>query len=456
MPRASTHFALSLWVLGLAFRLVGFMVAQPLISQAGFPMVMLGAMAVLFGWGRTLPYAFPVLFLMFSFGFVSDLMLTAFSGTLRYVGAGFAHDVIRTLIPGAGPFGLNQSMIITRVGAFDVVEACSGVRGITALFVLGSILGWRRRLSGWRAVGYTGILLVMSVIGNVVRIAVTLMTAILSQGRWPFETIHSIWNWIVFGGCILALPAVTSWVATCRPRFNITRILTVAVVCGYLMMVAARARESRVGVMTRGTGPDAQRTLVIQTPEVPSTYQSLVTRGSPDTYGWVLGSGLAHVNILHLLTNVIILFCLGEALSVSWGAWLPVLPVLAGQVAGSVTGNLIANSTPDARFPVFIGASGAAAGLLGGYLMTLLARRDRRSLLLAALLLGLFLAGILGSNAGLQPPYRLSVLAHVASLVAGCLSTAAVLVIARRRETAEKNRPILPDDSMGRSQETAN
>lgn len=416
----SRHFALAIWALGLGVRAVGYGMHEPLVEQAGFPLAMLGAIATLFGWDQGLRFAFPLLFLLFSFGFVSDLMLRMFTGILRFVGAGFAHDVLRTALPGRGPFGLNQTMILTRVGLFDVVEACSGVRGILALAVLGSIMGWRRKLQGWRALFFVALLFAMAVGGNLVRIAATLMTAVLAQGRWSFETIHGAWNFIAFGGCILLLPTVAKWIETCRPRVSAIRLLVLLLTCSYLLMVSVRASESGARVLERRNGNAIERTLVVQTPEVPAAYEVLVTPSKPDRYVWVLGSGLVHANPLHLVTNVIILFCLGEALLLSSGAWLPLLPLLAGQIVGAVTGFLTVGMTTSGAIPVFMGSSHAVSGLLGAYLLSLAMQRGLWPRLFAALLLLLFVGGLRGSQAFLQPPYRLLFGAHAAALLAGC------------------------------------
>ena len=438
--RAGRGLALSMWLLGFVFRAFGAWLDHRILSQLGFPLAIIGSTATLFGWGESRPIVFPSLFLLFSLGTVSEVLQIFFAGVLRYPAAGFAHDVLRNVLPllntvrewlpGVEPLarlecGMNKTMIMTAYGFFDVVEACSGTRGILALLILGAIIAWRNEVYGLRALTFTVVIVVMAVLGNFVRIAMTLIVAVQAAGEWSFDLIHTFWNAVVFGGCILALPWTASLAKATRFRLSLTRIMVVVLLLAYFLIMGLRSYESVPSLRVLSNGIAFQRTLVLNSPELPGVVAAMTKPGGGAGIGWlwVLTSGLVHSNIGHLLANIVLMFLLGELLRDERGNWMPVIPLLTGQVAGAIVGHMELAVDAAVSNPFLVGASGAVSGLFGAYLVVLTESGSRRSYLKAACFTALFAAGLLLSRAGLKPPFRLSVSSHLAAAVWGCATT---------------------------------
>ena len=424
--------AVVLWILGIGLRVLGDFMSSRLLAQAGLPFVLIGSVGALFGRDAARRIVFIAFFLLFSFGFVSELMLMLFSRALILVCAGAAYDAVTTFIPSHGPFLVQQHSILAPATRYDVVEACSGTRGLVALYVVGACVGWYNRLSRRDWQRFFVILFVIGVVVNILRICITIITSVLYRDRFGHDAIHEFWNLVLFGLCMLSTLPLAD---LARKRWRVPGIVTLAalvIVVVHVVTVTLRAAEGshrfRVDPSTTPDTLQVQAEIIV----IPSAMEPYVSPGSEANPRrlWILTSGFVHVNAMHMIVNVAVMLLLAHGLRERMGRWAPGLPLLAGQILGSYAGWLAARGDPAPNM-MFMGASGAASGLFGAYLFSLAASRKIPQGLFFAVV---YAIGILFTKTTLPPTQRLAITPHFTAVLAGFLVTAGWAWMSARHE----------------------
>jgi exosortase len=415
--------------MGLVLRAAGEWYRLPLLAEAAFPPLFIGLIEILFGHAEALRVVFPAVFLLFGFGFVTDVLLKLFVGYLMLLSTGAAYDAVTTLLPQHGPYIVSGNMIFVPPHArFDVIEACAGIRGLLALFVIGSLYGYTRRLTIREALRFVFLLTLTGLGINLVRISATIVASLLLRDRVAHTVVHDTVNWIVFGPMILLLPAMVRRARAGRLRIGLIGGLAALMVLAHMGQWHLRATQGNTRLILR-QAPGAQQpsaTLEVDQQGLP---RALLPYVSPTVDGkrhwrWILTSGLVHCNVAHLTVNVALLLVLGHRVRQSL-PWPWVLSILAGgQVVGALTAWLTLVPAPDTSQTALAGASCAVSGLFGAYLVVSLAARRRWGQ--AVLFLAVYSAGLWLSASRLSGAHSLSVAAHLAGLGAGaCLAALA-------------------------------
>ncbi len=161
--------------LGLGLHLAGYLVQQSQLSTLGFFIGLYGLTGL--AWGRHWLKASFFPYFLLAFCVPTGGLLDGFTFKLRllvsWIVAGVAHlglapDLVREgtqLFDGQHTF------------AYEVAAACSGIRSIVALLALMTIYGFVAFMSPWRRITMMLAALPLAVLGNVVRLCVTIGVA---------------------------------------------------------------------------------------------------------------------------------------------------------------------------------------------------------------------------------------------------------------------------------------
>ena len=416
---------------GIALRGVGEYWSLPLVAEVSFPLLFIGFVELLFGHGEARRVLFPALFLLFSFGFVTDILLKLFVHYLVLVSAGAACDAATTFVPHLGPFALMGNTIMVPPNIrFDVVDECSGIRGILALYVLSSLIGYAKKLSWRSALRLLLFITVASVATNLLRIAVTIVTALILRNRISYHFLHEFWNYVFFGTLIMMTPLFANWAQRLRLRFSLVGILAILMILVHIFQWHVHASEGNVNIVVHQIpNKKPEVTLKVDQYGVPPAFLPYV---SSEVDGhrycrWIITSAFVHSNVSHLAINVFLLLMLGYAIrnDLRW-TWTGA-SMLAGQVIGTLSKWPIhAQSTTSGNGAIVLGASCAVSGLFGAYLVAhLLAHRKWVQ---ATLFFAIYIVGLWLSAGHLGPAYQLSFLSHLAGLAAG-MSIASLYIV---------------------------
>ena len=408
---------------GILLRWLGEWQIWPLVAVASFPLLFIGFVELLFGHAEARRITFPALFLLFGFGFVTDVLLKLFVKYLMLMSAGAAYDAATTFIPKYGPYILAGNMIIVPPNIrFDVIEACAGIRGMLAMFVIGSVLGYSRKLTWRQTLRFLFLLTVTGLTVNLVRIAATIVFSLLLREQFSHQAVHDTMNWVVFGPMILLIPLMIKRAQGRRFRIGLIGILAVAMILTHAVQWHVRATEGNTRIVVKQLlDAKPQTTLQIDQQGVP---RALLPYVSPQVDGkrhwsWIISSALVHSNISHLAVNVGLLLFIGYAIrhDLRW-PWVAAI-LLSGQVAGALTGWLTMELPPGTQSVAFTGASCAISGLFGAYLVAhLLARRKWVQ---APLFLGIYIFGMWLSSGRMATTHHFSFAAHLVGMLAGII-----------------------------------
>ncbi len=406
---------------GLLLRGTGAWLDRPLIAEAAFPLLFIGLVDLLFGRTEARRITFPAIFLLFAFGFVTDILLALFVKYLMLVSAGAAYDAVTTVIPGHGPYIVAQNMIMVPPHSrYDVIEACAGIRGMLAVFVIGSIYGYSKKMNWREALRFVVLLTVLSLAVNLVRISATIVLSLLLRERCAYQAVHDTMNWVVLGPHILLIPLMAKRARAGRLRVGLIGIFAMAMVLTHAAQWHLRAAQGNARLLVQ-PAPTGEIGSVIEVDQqgVP---RALLPYVSPEVGGrrywrWILTSAMIHTNIAHLAVNVGLLLLLGHALGRDWRWPWMTCALLAGHVSGVLTAWLTLTPPPGTNTLVFVGASYAISGLFGAYLIAnLLARRKWVQ---APVFLAIYLVGLWLSGSALTLARQLAFGAHLAALTAG-------------------------------------
>ena len=155
------------------------------------------AVYALLGGPVTWAMAFPLAYLLFAVP-VGEALIPP----LQQVTAWFTVEGLRlTGIPVLWE-GLH---IIIPSGAFEVAEACSGLRYLIASVALGFLYAYLTYRNVWRRLAFIALSVVMPVIANGIRAYGIVMIAHLSDMKYATGVDHLIYGWLFFGLVVLLM-----------------------------------------------------------------------------------------------------------------------------------------------------------------------------------------------------------------------------------------------------------
>lgn len=191
--RSSARAAVAGLVGGLALHILGYAMQQTRISILGCLVFVWGLLALAGGprWGRAA--AFPVAFMAFAipinmFGDLGFRLRAAVIDLAYPLARATGIEVIR-----------NGTQLMAPDGSYsyDVVEACSGMRSLTALAALSLLVGYLNFRAGWMRLLVGALSVPYAYVGNVVRIY-----AIILAGEWRGQAagakVHDVFGVLIF------------------------------------------------------------------------------------------------------------------------------------------------------------------------------------------------------------------------------------------------------------------
>ena len=198
--------ALGLVALALALHIFGYMAQQQRISIVAFFLGLYGLTGL--AWGREWLRASFFPFFMFAFTMpmaeVADVVTFPLRVLVTVISVGICKciglDVIRD---GTQIFDAQHTF------AYDVAPACSGIRSLTALLALTTVLGFMTYRSGWKRAAMMFASIPLAVAGNVLRLMFIIVTAetfgqeagnYVHESEWlsllPYLPVFAAWIWL--------------------------------------------------------------------------------------------------------------------------------------------------------------------------------------------------------------------------------------------------------------------
>jgi exosortase D (VPLPA-CTERM-specific) len=189
-------------VAGFALYIVGELAADYYLPRLSLVMVIIGLVFLMGGWGLVRLLLFPLflLVLMVPLPEFANKQLTL---PLQLISSRLATGMLQ--IVGIPAF-CQGNVIDLGIRQMQVVEACSGLRYILALFALGVIFCYffQRRL--WKILLLLMVLIPSAIVANALRVmAMGIIPALQQPGFW-----HAFSGWLIFGFC-LGILSLMNW-----------------------------------------------------------------------------------------------------------------------------------------------------------------------------------------------------------------------------------------------------
>ena len=185
--------AAGLWLAGRA-------ASVSLVEQIAFIMLLIGAVGVVFG-GRALrDWSFPLLFLFF--------MVPVGESVVPFLQKVTADNVVGLLSITGAQVTLDGYLIRTPAGAFEVAEACSGLRFllaalmVAAVFAYGHFQSWRKRFL------FLAFAAVLAIGANALRAYFIIIVASATDMRLAIGPDHIFIGWLTYALVFLVLVSV--------------------------------------------------------------------------------------------------------------------------------------------------------------------------------------------------------------------------------------------------------
>jgi exosortase len=205
-PESRETFS-AIGVVLVGFGLLGYILgtagSEAFTTRAGFVLTWLGAVWWIAGQRLGRPLAVPTLFLFFSIP-VPAVLYYNVAVPLQSFAAASASFVLR----GAGvPVAREGNTLLLPGTALEVADACSGIRSLTVLLALGALWAYLEKGRALRRAVLFASTLPLAVLGNAVRVSVTVLGVYL-LGPWFAEgAVHEATGLVVFlvtlGGLLL-------------------------------------------------------------------------------------------------------------------------------------------------------------------------------------------------------------------------------------------------------------
>lgn len=210
--------------MGLAFIALGFFInmisdflAVIFFSQFSFFVVLLGCVILIGGWQITRLLIFPIVILFFMVP-PPSLLMQQITLPFQLISSQLAAFFLQAL----GIPVLRQGNIIDLgVRQLQVVDACSGLRYILSLVVLGVVFCYfyQRRL--WKGAMLIIVVIPAAIIANAVRVSAMALFPALQEGFW-----HGFSGWLIFlfcGGILVLVNGLVNYLQPEKPAAEIKK-----------------------------------------------------------------------------------------------------------------------------------------------------------------------------------------------------------------------------------------
>ncbi len=182
--------------------LFGQLAATNVVTQFAFVTLVILAVAGVLGTQAARMIAFPLAFLYFSVPIGEFLLPTLMQWTADFT--------IAALRASGVPVYREGQQFVIPTGHWSVVEACSGVRYLSASLLVGTLYAYLNYRSLRRRLLFVGVAIIVPVIANWLRAYMIVMLGHLSGNRLAVGVDHLIYGWVFFGVVI----ALVFWVGS--------------------------------------------------------------------------------------------------------------------------------------------------------------------------------------------------------------------------------------------------
>jgi exosortase D (VPLPA-CTERM-specific) len=209
LPQIKSYLWRPSWVgllflsLGVALYIVGELGADLYVPRVSFVVVITGLLFLMGGWGLVRLLLFPLFLLILTFP-LPGLLTKQLTMPLQLISSRLATGMLQMV---GIPAFCQGNVIDLGVRQMQMVEACSGLRYILALFALGVIFCYffQRRL--WKILLLLMILIPSAIVANAFRVMGMGIFPVLQQpGFW-----HVFSGWLIFVFC-LGILSLINWI----------------------------------------------------------------------------------------------------------------------------------------------------------------------------------------------------------------------------------------------------
>jgi exosortase D (VPLPA-CTERM-specific) len=190
-------------VIGFVFYIIGELAADLYIPRISFVVVNTGLLFLMGGWTLVRLLLFP-LFLLFLMIPLPGLVTKQLTLPLQLISSRLATALLQLV---GIPAFCQGNIIDLGVREIQVVEACSGLRYILALFAMGVIFCYFFQRRPWKIIILLSVLIPSAIVANAFRVmGMGIFPALLEEGFW-----HFISGWLIFIFC-LGILGLINWV----------------------------------------------------------------------------------------------------------------------------------------------------------------------------------------------------------------------------------------------------
>ena len=170
---------LGLFMVGALLHIVGYTVQQTRLSVVGFFFGLYAILGLLWGWQMLRATFFPFFLFAFTVPLTGDL--EGWTLPLRHLAAKIT--VIMSHIIGIDVLQ-EGTLLKDSAGHFsyNVEAACSGLRSLTTMFMLGCIFGFTAFQSNWKRAALIASAIPLAILGNVMR-----LLGIVLSANWKYD-----------------------------------------------------------------------------------------------------------------------------------------------------------------------------------------------------------------------------------------------------------------------------
>ena len=180
--------ALAVIVVAIVLQLMGYLLQFPQFSVMALFTGIYGLMGLAWGWGWLKKSFFPFFLFVFAvpLGNHSDFVTTKLQLLVCWLVEHFSQHVLGIEVL------RNGTQLVNPSGGYqyDVVAACSGIRSLVAIFLLGTVYGFITFRSMWKRGLFMALAFPFAVLGNFIRLLCIIIAAQIG-GQHAGEWVHN-------------------------------------------------------------------------------------------------------------------------------------------------------------------------------------------------------------------------------------------------------------------------
>ena len=203
-PPAWRAEGLALMVTGIALLAAGAAIESLVVQTLSLPVALAGLTLFVLGPERTRVLAFPLAFLCVMTP-LPDGWIPALSTPLQHLAARFAHS---TLVLLGIPVQADGLSLHLRGITLHVTEACSGLRFLLAMAVIGIAYAWTTQTRALHRTIVIGGAVVLAILGNMVRVAGTAVLADVYGPEAAMGFFHLAYGKLVYAAMLVPFLAI--------------------------------------------------------------------------------------------------------------------------------------------------------------------------------------------------------------------------------------------------------